>query len=55
MTQAKPFSISKREVWDPRILKAGVIQGPLQQRNQRPLLVLAVGEVSPSVAQRRCQ
>jgi hypothetical protein len=30
---------------DPRIRKAGVIQGPLQQRNQRPLLVLAVGEV----------
>jgi hypothetical protein len=30
---------------DPRIGKAGVIQGPLQQRNQRPLLILAVGEV----------
>jgi hypothetical protein len=30
---------------DPRIRKAGVTQGPLQQRNQRPLLVLAVGEV----------
>jgi hypothetical protein len=30
---------------DPRIRKVGVIQRPLQQRNQRPLLVLAVGEV----------